>query len=64
MMYIQRKDIELIGDIMDVFPEARSFRLDCEECDGIGNILKLTVAATVFDREADLTFEISGVKDW
>ena len=63
-MYIQRKDIEQISDIMDKFPEANSFRLDCEDGCGIGNILKLVVMTKVFDKDAEITFEISGVEDW
>ena len=63
-MYIHRKDIKLISDIMAEFPEANSFRLDSEDGGGIGNILKLTVLTKVFGKDAEITFEISGVKDW
>jgi hypothetical protein len=63
-MYIQRKDIKLISEIMDEFPEAKSFKLECEDDNGIGNILKLTVMTKVFGKDANVTFEISGVKDW
>ena len=63
-MYIHRKDVKIISDIMAEFPEALSFRLDCQECDGIGNILKLTVMTKVFGKDAEVTFEITGVKDW
>ena len=64
MIYLHRKDIKLIGDIMDEFPEAHSFRLDSEEGGGIGTTLKLTVNTKVFGKDADVTFEISGVEDW
>jgi hypothetical protein len=63
-MYIHRKDVKIISDIMAEFPEARSFRLDCKECDGIGDILMLTVMTKVFGKDAEVTFEITGVKDW
>ena len=49
---------------MDEFPEAQSFRLESEEGGGIGTTLKLTVTTKVFGKDADVTFEISGVEDW
>jgi len=64
MMYLHRKDVKLIGEIMDEFPNAQSFRLDREEGGGIGTTLKLTVTTTIGNRPADVTFEISGVEDW
>ena len=63
-MYLYRKDITLIGEIMDEFPDAQSFRLDSEECGGIGTVLKLTVNTKINDRPADITFEIAGEEDW
>ena len=63
-MYLQRKDITLIGNIMDEFPDAHAFRLDSEDGSGIGTILKLTVTTKIAGRPADVTFEISGIEDW
>lgn len=63
-MYLHRKDITLIGEIMDQFPNALSFRLDSEEGGGIGTTLKLTVTTEIIGRLADVTFEIAGVEDW
>lgn len=64
MIYLHRKDVKLIGEIMDQFPDAHSFRLDCEEGGGIGNTLKLTLTTKVFGKDADVTFEIAGAADW
>ena len=64
MMYLHRKDIKLIGEIMDEFPVAQSFRLDSEPGGGIGTTLKLTVTTKISGRPADITFEIAGVEDW
>ena len=64
MIYLHRKDITLIGEIMDEFPDAQSFRLDSEEGGGIGTTLKLTITTKVFNRPVDMTFEISGVENW
>ena len=63
-MYLHRKDITLIGEIMDEFPNAQAFRLDSEEGGGIGATLKLTVTTEITGRPADVTFEIAGVEDW
>lgn len=63
-MYLHKKDITLIGSIMDEFPNAQSFRLDSEEGGGIGTTLKLTVRTEINGRLADVTFEIAGVEDW
>jgi hypothetical protein len=54
----------LIGEIMDEFPDAQSFRLDSEPGGGIGTTLKLTVTTKISGRPADITFEIAGVEDW
>ncbi len=63
-MYLHRKDIALIGEIMDELPNARSYRLECEEGGGIGNILKLIVATELNGRPVKATFEIAGVETW
>jgi len=63
-MFLHRKDITLIGEIMDEFPDARSFRLENEEGGGIGAILKLIVATNLKNKPVEITFEISGVEDW
>ena len=64
MMYLHRKDIKLISEIMAEFPEVETFRLVSEEGGGIGTTLKLTITTKVFNRPVDMTFEISGVENW
>lgn len=63
-MYLHKDDVKLIGEIMEEFPDALSYRLDSQEGSGIGTILKLTVTTKVNGRLADVTFEISGVENW
>jgi hypothetical protein len=63
-MFIHRKDITLIGEIMDELPHARSFRLEKEEGGGIGTTLKLIAATDFNGKPVEVTFEISGVEDW
>jgi len=64
MMYLHRKDITLIGEIMDELPSARAYRLESETGSGIGTILKLIVSTELNGKPADVTFEISGVEGW
>jgi hypothetical protein len=63
-MYIRKKQIKLISDIMDELPNARSFRLVEEGDNGIGSILKLIVESELLGKPVKVTFEISGVEDW
>ena len=63
-MYLSREDVKLILEIMDEFPDARSFKLKNDDSSGIGSILSLTVETKVNDRDAEVTFEISGVENW
>jgi hypothetical protein len=63
-MYLHRKDITLIGEIMDELPDARSYQLKCEDGGGIGNTLKLIVATNFKDKPVEITFEIAGVENW
>jgi len=63
-MYLHRKDITLIGEIMDELPNARSYRLESEDGSGIGSVLKLIVATELNGKHVEVTFEIAGVEDW
>lgn len=63
-MYLHREDLKLISEILADFPEIHTFRLESENASGIGSILKLTITTKVMGRDADVTFEISGVEKW
>jgi hypothetical protein len=63
-MFLHRKDIELISEIVAEFPDIQTFKIDSDSTSGIGTIVKLTLTTKVMGRDADVTFEISGVKDW
>lgn len=63
-MYLKRKDITKIAEIMDENPDARSFKLVESKNSGIGCILTLEVDTQVKDRQAVVIYEISGVEDW
>jgi hypothetical protein len=63
-MYLNRKDIEKILDVLNKFPEVTNFELDQEMCGGIGTIISMTFDQTVNEVNGAMTIEISGVKDW
>jgi hypothetical protein len=63
-MYITRKNIEKIAEIMDEHPDATSFELTTSGQTGIGSIMKLTMKTTIAGRLCEVTTEISGVEDW
>lgn len=63
-MYLHKDDLQLISEIVAEFPEVQTFRLESDNSSGIGSILKLVVTTKVLGRDADITFEISGVENW
>ena len=63
-MYLHKDDLKLISEIVAEFPEVETFRLESDNSSGIGSILKLVVTTKVLGRDADITFEISGVENW
>ena len=63
-MYLHKDDLKLISEIVAEFPEVETFRLESDNSNGIGSILKLVVTTKVLGRDADITFEISGAENW
>lgn len=63
-MYLHKEDLKLINEIVAEFPEVETFKLESDNSSGIGSVLKLIVTAKVMGRDADITFEISGVENW
>lgn len=63
-MYITRKDVEKVLEVMDKFPDTASFILQSDSSSGIGSTITLTVQTTVNDIDGEFTVEISGVEDW
>jgi hypothetical protein len=64
MMYLHKEDLKLINEIVSEFPEVDTFKLESDNSSGIGSVLKLIVTTKVMGRDADITFEISGVENW
>lgn len=63
-MYLNRKDIEKITEVLDKFPNVHSFELNQESGGGIGTIIIMTFDQTVNGISGAMSVEISGVEDW
>lgn len=63
-MYIQKKDIEKILEIMNKFPKETTYCLESDSSSGIGSTMTLTLKTTIEGLEGQFTVEISGVEDW
>jgi len=63
-MYITRKDIEKILEIIDKFPDATSYQLQNENQSGIGSIFSLIIDTNINNTDVEVKVEISGVEDW
>ena len=63
-MYLNRKDLEKIKDVLDKFPEIDNFELEQESGSGIGSVTLMTIFTDVNGAKGSFTVEISGVEDW
>ena len=63
-MFLNRKDIEKIKDILDKCPDVDVFELEQDNSSGIGSVTVMTFAQTVNGLEGSFDVEISGVEDW
>ena len=63
-MYITKKDVEKIIDVMNKFPNETTYCLESDSSSGIGSTMTLTLQTTVEGLSGEFTVEISGVEDW
>ena len=63
-MYIQRKDIEKIAELMDKFPDAHTYQLETENRSAIGTDMYLIITDNFNGVFGDLKVEVSGVDKW
>ena len=63
-MYITKKDVEKILDVMNKFPEDTTYVLESDSSSGIGSTMTLTLKTTVEGLAGEFTVEIAGVEDW
>jgi hypothetical protein len=63
-MYITKKDVEKILDVMNKFPKETTYCLESDSSSGIGSTMTLTLQTTVEGLSGEFTVEIGGVEDW
>jgi len=63
-MYIKIDEVKKILNVMEEFPDARSYRLEADNSSGIGSILTLTMDMDINNRPAKVKVDIAGVEDW
>lgn len=63
-MYLCRKDIEKIKEVLDKFPNIDVFELEQNGHSGIGSVTVMTFAQNVNGLSGSFDVEISGVEDW
>jgi hypothetical protein len=63
-MYITKKDVEKILEVMNKFPTETAYQLKSENTSGIGSIMTLSIQTTIEGIAGEFTVEISGVEDW
>ena len=63
-MYLNRKDIQKINEVLDQFPDLDRFELNEENCSGIGSIVTMTFSREVNGIIGAFTIEVAGVEQW
>lgn len=63
-MYITKKDVEKILEIMNKFPADNAYQLESENTSGIGSVMTLKIQTTLEGIAGEFAVEISGVEDW
>ena len=63
-MFLHRKDIEKIKEILDKFQDVNVFELEQSGHSGIGSVTTMTFAQNINGLSGSFDVEISGVEDW
>lgn len=63
-MYITKKDVEKILEVMNKFPKDTTYLLESDSSSGIGSTMTLTLQTTIEGLAGEFTVEIGGVEDW
>ena len=63
-MYLCREEVVKILEVIDKFPDAKSFELLQDNSSGIGSVTSLIVHTTVNDLDGEFKTEISGIENW
>lgn len=63
-MYLNRKDIEKLRDVLAKFPDVENFELVQDSSSGIGSVTTVIFTQNVNGYTGRFEVEISGVEDW
>ena len=63
-MFLTRKDIEKIKDVLDQFPDLDSFELEQDSSSGIGSVTSMTFAREINGLRGSFQIEVSGIENW
>lgn len=63
-MYLHRKDIEKIVEVLEKFPDLHTFELVHDNSSGIGSYVAIRFDHNVNDVKGTFEVEVSGVEDW
>jgi hypothetical protein len=63
-MFLTRKDIEKIKDVLDQFPDLDLFELEQDSSSGIGLVTSMTFAREINGLRGSFEIEVSGIENW
>jgi hypothetical protein len=63
-MFLNRKDIEKIKNVLDQFPDLDVFEIEQDSSSGIGSCTTMTFAREIKGLRGAFEIEISGVENW
>jgi len=63
-MYICKDDVVKILEVMETFPDAKTFELEQDGGNGIGTVTSLIIHTVVNGMDGEFKVEISGVENW
>jgi hypothetical protein len=63
-MFLTRKDIEKIKDVLDQFPDLDLFELEQDSSSGIGSVTSMTFAREINGLRGSFQIEVSGIENW
>ena len=63
-MFLTRKDIEKIKDVLDQFPDLDIFELEQDSSSGIGSITSMTFAREINGLRGSFEIAVSSIEDW
>lgn len=63
-MYLHKRDIEQIADILKEFPDVETFELDADTSSGIGSKVTMKFHHKVNSIDGEFSVEIGNVENW